>query len=160
MKKTKFSKTSSATDVEELDRPGSAEGDVPIRDTSFKETLKETSMMESRNSWFVMTVFLLVGTSGLIGWNALLNMLRSLIRVIYEGQGEFTDTMTATYFTFLCIVTLLFSHIDAAHPSIVIAGLSMMGILCVVLALICTFASVSAALVAHSLDIYCSPLLL
>lgn len=95
-----------------------------------------------KDDWFAFIVFLLIGTTSMIGWNSLLNMLTALLEVIYHGQGTFTDTMTATYFTVVCIVTLSSSRINVAHSWILFLGLASMGILCLVLAFICTFVPV------------------
>lgn len=96
-----------------------------------------------REDWFKFSVFLLIGTTTLIGWNSLLNMLTSLLRVIYDGQGTFTDTMTATYFTVVCIVTLACAQANVAHSWVLILGLTSMGLVCLVLAVICTVVPVS-----------------
>lgn len=100
-------------------------------------------VLSKGSSWFAFITFLMIGATALIGWNSLLNMLTALLTVVYKGQNTFTDTMTATYFTVVCIVTLTSARIDVARPSVLITGLISMGLLCITLALICSFVRVS-----------------
>lgn len=121
-------------DDESLRRPSSK---IDIRVNELKKSEERQNY-----DWFTFTVFLLIGTTSLMGWNSFMNMLSSILRIVFNGQGSFTDTMTATYFTVLCIVTLTFAKVNVAKPWVLLLGLVSMAILCVVLALICTLVPV------------------
>lgn len=95
-----------------------------------------------RDRWSTFIIMLLTGAVALIGWNSLLNILTILLEVVYKESGPFTDTMTATYFTVLCCVTLFLSWIGNAYAWLLICGMVGMAVLSIALALICTYVPV------------------
>lgn len=99
-----------------------------------------------QNDRLTFKVFLLVGTVSLIGWNAFLNTLTAVLKVIYDDQGSFTDTISATYFTTVCLVAITATRIHIAQGWILCMGLASMGILSLTLAVICTYTPVSSFL--------------